>query len=227
MKIHPLHRWDLTPDEAVNLQRELAGRVVITTPLPSCNLIAGSDVSYDRGSDRFYAGVVVLRTEDCTVVERRGAVLRSTFPYIPGLLSFREAPALLEAFARVESSPDAVVLDGQGIAHQRRLGLASHVGLWLEVPCLGCAKSKLIGRFDEPARAAGSRSPLLRGKEVVGSVVRTRTGVSPVFVSPGHRIDLESAVRWVLACCRSHRIPEPTRLAHEYVNELRRGEVRL
>ena len=114
--------------------------------------------------------------------------------------------------------------DGQGIAHPRRLGLASHVGLWLDAPCLGCAKSKLTGRFEEPAPEAGSRSPLMSGKEVVGSVLRTRKNVQPVYVSPGHRIDLESAVRWVLAVCRRHRIPEPTRLAHEYVNELRRGE---
>jgi deoxyribonuclease V len=221
MEIHRLHRWDLSPSEAVALQRELAGRVVTDTPLTECRLIAGADVSYDRGSAEFFAGVVVLRTDDWSVVERRAARAETTFPYVPGLLSFREAPVLLEALRRVESRPDAVVCDGQGIAHPRRLGLASHVGLWLELPCIGCAKSRLTGRYVEPGPGPGSRSPLTDRGAVVGSVVRTRARVQPVFVSPGHRIDLDSSVRWILACCRRHRLPEPTRLAHLYVNEVR------
>jgi deoxyribonuclease V len=224
MHIHPLHPWNLVPAEAVALQRQLADRVITDTPLPSCDLIAGADVSYDKGSTKFYAGVVVIRTDDLSVVERRGAALDSPFPYIPGLLSFREAPALLEAFARVQSKPGAVMVDGQGIAHPRRLGIASHVGLWLDVPCIGCAKSLLTGRFKEPARDAGSTSALRAGEEVIGQVVRTKSGVKPLFVSVGHRIDLDSAVRWVLACCRGYRLPEPTRQAHLFVNELRRSE---
>jgi deoxyribonuclease V len=224
MDIHPLHSWDLTAAQATALQRELAARVVTDTPLTECRLLAGADVSYDYGSDTLYAGVVVLRTDDLSVVERRGAVGISHFPYTPGLLSFREAPVLLKALARVESPVDAVMCDGQGIAHPRRLGLASHVGLWIERPCIGCAKSRLFGRFTEPAREAGSRSPLTDRGVVIGTVLRTKTGVSPLFVSPGNRIDLESSVRWVLATCRRHRLPEPTRLAHDYVNEVRRGE---
>jgi deoxyribonuclease V len=184
-------------------------------------------VSYDRGSTKFFAGVVVIRTDDLSIVERRGAVLDSPFPYIPGLLSFREAPALLEAFARVQSNPEAVMVDGQGIAHPRRLGIASHVGLWLDLPCIGCAKSLLTGRYKEPAREAGSTSPLRDRDEVIGQVVRTKTGIKPLFVSVGHRVDLESAVRWVLACCHGYRLPEPTRQAHLFVNELRRGETAL
>jgi deoxyribonuclease V len=201
---------------------------VDTTPaLSACERIAGADVSYDKGSTKFFAGVVVVRTTDLTVIERRGAARESPFPYIPGLLSFREAPALLEAFAQVQSAPQAVMFDGQGIAHPRRLGIASHVGLWLNLPCIGCAKSLLTGRYQEPGREAGSTSPLRDGHEVIGQVVRTKTGVQPLFVSPGHRIDLDSAVRWVLAACRGYRLPEPTRQAHLFVNELRRGEALL
>jgi deoxyribonuclease V len=224
MQIHPLHRWDLNETEAVALQKELASRTVTDVPLTACKLIAGADVSYDRFSSTFYAGVVVLRTEDLSVVERCGAKGESTFPYVPGLLSFREAPIVLEAFARVRSRPDAVMCDGQGRAHMRRLGLACHIGLWLEVPAIGCAKSRLTGRSGELGREAGSTAPLVDRKEVVGMVVRTKTGVQPVYVSPGHLIDLDSSVRWVLASCRGYRLPEPTRQAHLYVNELRRGE---
>jgi deoxyribonuclease V len=225
MQIHPLHRWDLTPAEAVALQRELAGRVVADAPLPPCTLIAGADVSYNKYSPTIFAGVVVLRLPGLTVVEQRGASVECHFPYIPGLLSFREAPALLAAFAKVESSPDAVMLDGQGIAHPRRLGLASHVGLWLDRPCLGCAKSLYVGKFQEPGPEAGTWSPLTDRGAVVGRVVRTKANVSPVFVSVGHKMDLDGATRLTLACRAGYRIPEPTRQAHLYVNELRRGEV--
>ncbi len=223
MEIHPLHRWDLTEAEAVALQREMAQRVITNTPLEKCELIAGTDVSYNRYSSLFYAGVVVLRVDDLSVVERQSAQADSPFPYIPGLLSFREAPVVLEALGRVKSRPDAIMFDGQGIAHPRRLGIASHIGLWVDVPCIGCAKSRLCGRYKEPDLAAGSRSPLVDRGEVIGSVVRTRTGVKPVYVSPGNRIDLESSVHWVLATCRRYRLPEPTRLAHQYVNAIRTG----
>jgi deoxyribonuclease V len=155
-------------------------------------------------------------------VERQGAVTETHFPYRPGLLSFREAPALLEAFAKVGSEPDAMMLDGQGIAHPRRLGLASHMGLWLQRPCLGCAKSCLTGKYKELGRAAGSVAPLTDRGEVIGSVVRTKDNVQTVFVSAGHRIDLAGAVRLVLTACKGYRIPEPTRQAHLFVNELRR-----
>lgn len=226
MKIHPLHSWDLDAPQAVALQRELAARVVTDVPLPTCTLLAGADVSNNPYSSTLYAGVVVLRLEDMTVVERRGAIAEGTFPYVSGLLSFREAPVLLQAFARVESQPDAVMCDGQGIAHPRRLGIASHLGLWLEVPTIGCAKSRLTGRFGELSPQAGATTPLTDRGTVLGMVVRSKKDVQPLFVSPGHRIDLESSVRWVLAACRRHRLPEPTRLAHLYVNELRRGEAK-
>jgi deoxyribonuclease V len=224
MQIHPLHRWDLSQAEAVALQRELAGRVRTDVPLADGTLLAGADASYNKLSPTVYAGVVVLRLPDLAVVERRGASVDVAFPYVPGLLSFREAPALLAAFARVESKPDAVMCDGQGLAHPRRIGIACHLGLWLDTPCFGCGKTRLVGRFAEPGRAAGSRSPLTDRGEVIGEVVRTKNNVNPVFVSPGHKIDLPSAIRLTLESAAGYRIPEPTRQAHLYVNELRRGE---
>ena len=225
MDIHPLHRWDLSKEDAVALQRELAGRVVVDAPFGECKLIAGVDVSYNKYSPTVFAGVVVLRLPELTVVERRGASVECHFPYIPGLLTFREAPALLAAFANVESNPDAVMLDGQGIAHPRRLGLASHIGLWLDRPSVGCAKSLLTGKFEPPDREAGSWSPLTDRGAVIGRVIRTKTGVNPVYVSVGHKMNLDAATRLTLACRGGYRIPEPTRRAHLYVNELRRGDV--
>lgn len=223
MKIQSLHSWNLTADEAIALQKELANRVDVTTPLDRGELIAGADVSYNRYTSTFYAGVVVLRSEDWTVVEKQTALGESAFPYTPGLLSFREGPIYLEAFAKLASEPDLVMFDGQGLAHPRRFGLACHMGLWLDRPSLGCAKSRFTGRYKELDRKAGSTSLLTVGEgEVVGKVVRTRTGIQPVFVSAGHRIDLEGAVRVVLASCKESRVPEPTRQAHLLVNELRR-----
>jgi deoxyribonuclease V len=224
MKIHPLHSWDISTEDAVKLQRELAPRIETRTPLTMYELVAGADISYNRYSSRHYAAVVVLRLADWTVVEVQEAIGEVAFPYVPGLLSFREAPVLLEAFAKVQAQPDAVMFDGQGLAHQRRLGLACHVGLFLDVPTFGCAKSRLVGKFKEPGKAPGSLAPLVDHGEVVGNVVRTKLKVKPVYVSAGHRIDLPSAVRVTLASCHGYRIPEPTRLAHLYVNELRRRE---
>jgi deoxyribonuclease V len=169
-----------------------------------------------------YAAVVVLRTDDWTIVETQTAVRECRFPYIPGLLSFRESPALLEAFAKLKTLPDAAMLDGHGLAHPRRFGFVCHVGLWLDLPCVGCAKSLLAGTHKEPGQKPGSLAPLVDRGEIVGSVVRTKLGVKPVFVSVGHKIDLPSAVRLVLRACQGYRLPEPTRQAHLHVNALRR-----
>jgi deoxyribonuclease V len=205
------------------LQRELAGRVEAGPALARCDLVAGADVSYNRFSNIFYAGVVVLRTSDLSVVEQQEAVREVHFPYIPGLLSFRETPALLDAFAKVESEPDAVIVDAHGFSHPRRFGLTCHVGICLDRPTLGCAKTRLTGTYEEPGREAGAHTPLTNKDEVIGSVLRTKSGVRPVFVSVGHRIDLASAVQLVLQTCRGYRLPEPTRQAHHYVNNLRRA----
>jgi deoxyribonuclease V len=223
MRFRRLHPWDLTPKEAVALQRELACRVEQGPPLGNVELVAGADISYNRFSPTIFAGVVVIQISDAAVVERSGVVAETKFPYVPGLLTFREGPAVLEAFRKLKSKPDVVLLDGQGYAHPRRFGLAAHIGLWLGIPCVGCAKSRLIGEFQEPGREAGATSDLIDKGEVIGKVLRTRTGVKPLYVSVGNRIDLDSAVRVTLACCRGYRMPEATRQAHLFVNELRAG----
>jgi deoxyribonuclease V len=223
MRIRHLHSWDLSTTEAAPLQRQLAGQVDARTPVTGCELVAGADASYNRFSNVYYAGVVVVRIDDGSIVEKQEVIQTVSFPYIPGMLSFREAPALLAAFAKVKSEPDVVMLDGQGYAHPRRFGLACHVGLWLDRPCLGCAKSRLTGTCEEPDELAGSVSPLLDKGEVIGSVVRTKTRIRPVFVSVGHKIDLPSAVRVVLRNVHGYRIPEATRQAHLHVNAIRRA----
>jgi deoxyribonuclease V len=223
MHIHPLHAWDLAPADVPALQTELAARLDTRSPLTGWELVAGADVSYNRFSTTCYAAVVVLKATDCSIVEKQTAVGASTFPYIPGMFTFREAPVLLEAFARVQSRPDVVMFDGQGIAHPRRLGIAAHVGLWLQVPSLGCAKSLLHGKYGELAAKVGAVADIKAKGEVVGYAVRTKKGVKPVFVSSGHLIDLPSAVRAVLASCQGYRLPEPARQAHLLSNEMRRA----
>jgi deoxyribonuclease V len=226
VKFRILHSWDVRPVDAVALQRRLAEQIDTRTPLTRCNLIAGADVSYDRFSPRIYGGVVVLRMDDLSVVETQGVVRDASFPYVPGLLTFRETPVLLKAFAKLQKVPDVVVLDGHGLAHPRRMGYACHTGLWLDCPTVGCAKSKLVGEYKEPAQRPGSVAPLKFEGDIIGYVVRTKKRTKPVFVSVGHKIDLRSAVDLVLATCKNYRIPEPTRQARLLVNALRRGEVR-
>ena len=210
MHITPLHRWDVTPAEAVQLQRELAQRLDLCTPLARLELVAGADISYNKYDPTMYATVIVYRVADGEIVEVQDAVVTTTFPYVPGLLTFREAPSYLQAFAKLQTVPDAVMFDGQGVAHPRRMGLAAHLGLWLGLPSLGCAKSRLFGRYQEPGPAAGALAPLTDGDEQIGYVVRTKNRCNPVFVSAGHLIDQASAVRVVLATGRGYRIPEPT-----------------
>jgi deoxyribonuclease V len=216
-------RGNLTPAEARLEQSKLASLIDLSTPLPPWKTLAAADVSFDRGSDVLYAAVVVVQADSFEVIERVGLEAPAEFPYVPGLLSFREAPALLEAFQRLKTRPDIVLCDGQGIAHPRRLGIASHLGLCLDLPTVGCAKSRLCGRYDEPGPKRGDRSPLTDKGEVIGAVLRSRDRVAPLFVSPGHRCDLASAVGLVLATTRKYRLPIPSRMAHEYVNEVRRN----
>lgn len=221
MKIHKLHDWNLTPTEAIALQRQLTHVVDARSPLTQVKLVAGADVSYTRFTNVLYAGVVVVRLKDFAVVERQSVVQEVKFPYVPGLLSFREAPPVLAAIAKLESEPDVFMLDGQGLAHPRRLGLACHVGIWLNRPTLGCAKSLLVGKFRTLREDAAARAALKDKEEVVGMALRTKHRTKPVYVSVGHRIDLPSAVRLAFRCCRGYRIPEPTRQAHLFVNEIR------
>jgi len=223
----PLHPWNLSPTEAVALQRALAGRVDLTWDGRAVARVAGVDVAFDRDEQRLFAGVVVLSYPALTVVEEVGVEAPVTFPYVPGLLSFREVPPALECFARLKTVPDLVVCDGQGTAHPRRIGLACHLGLWLGVPTVGCAKSRLVGRHREPGWRRGCATRLYHPDgEEIGRCLRTRDGVRPVYCSPGHRIDGVTAMRWVLRLCRRYRLPQTTRVAHHFVTRLRRGEAR-
>ena len=222
----PLHPWDLDAAAARELQRELAERVILDRPLAPYETIGGADVSYNKRSTTLYAAVVVLRADTLEVIDRAGVVAEAKFPYVPGLLSFREAPPVIEAFEQLSVRPEVLMCDGQGIAHPRRLGLASHLGLWLEMPTIGCAKSHLFGEHEEPGPTRGQWSPMTDGDETIGAVLRTRDRIKPLFVSPGHLCDLEGAIAAVLASTRGYRLPTTTRMAHQYVNELRlRGEV--
>ncbi|HLC30007.1 MAG TPA: deoxyribonuclease V [Dehalococcoidia bacterium] len=215
-----LHSWELAPTEAQALQACLAPQVRRRDETQHVEWIAAVDVHYPEREKARAAAVLFrypsLSLEDVQVVEEP-----AIFPYVPGLLSFREAPAVLKALHALNRQPDLLLVDGQGIAHPRRFGLASHMGLLLDVPAIGCAKSRLCGTAEEPAVQAGSWSPLVDGPayrtgrdEVIGAVLRTRTGVKPLYVSIGHRVDLAAAIRWVLACCRGLRLPEPSRWAH-------------
>src|SRR5215210_8537060 len=224
MKVRELHGFDLSPTEARRLQEELASRVVAGPALDLAGVrhVAGADVSTQN--DMAYATVVVLDFPGLSLVEVQGFEAPLRFPYVPGLLSFRELPSVVGALEKVRTEVDALILDAQGIAHPRRMGLASHLGIFLDVPTVGCAKSLLVGSFEEPGREKGSATDLVHRGEVVGKVLRTRDGVSPIYVSVGNGIDLESAVELVLACCTRYRLPETTRQAHNAANRLRRGE---
>jgi len=225
MMIHDLHRWNVTCREAVAIQQRLCGKLILRgrEDGDAIKRIAGADVSYGKDSDLFFAVVVLLTYPGLEPVEEKHAVEKAPFPYIPGLLSFREGPALLKAFAGLEQKPDLVIFDGQGIAHPRGLGLASHMGLFLDVPSIGCGKRRLVGHHEDVGGVKGDRVPLIFHERTVGAVLRTRPGVKPVFVSPGHRIGLEGSVEVVLNCCRGYRLPEPVRKAHRAVNRLRQS----
>lgn len=214
MEIVRRHGWRVTTTEAIEIQKELAGQVSRSGDV-NPGYIAGVDVSVNRWTKTGTGAVVVLSYPGLEVVETQVVTDSIQFPYVPGLLSFREIPLLLPAFERLSTVPDLCIVDGQGIAHPRRIGLAAHLGLFLEVPTIGCAKSRLCGSFVEPDVGAGSFTELYDDSEIIGAVVRTRTGIKPVYVSVGYKISLAAAVHWVLNCCRGYRLPEPTRLAHQ------------
>ena len=214
MQLHPCHAWDLTPSEAVALQKRLRSEVVADRPieLSGVRLVAGVDVSVKN--ERSRAAVVVVTFPGFLVVEIATAERPTPFPYVPGLLSFREGPVLEEAFGRLKAEPDAFLFDGMGTAHPRRIGIASHIGLWLERPIIGVGKTRLVGTNAPLNEEKGAHVPLIDRGEIIGAVVRTRTGTHPLFISPGHLADIPSAVALVLACTPKYRLPEPIRLAH-------------
>jgi deoxyribonuclease V len=219
MNVPHLHDWNIAPAAAIALQKTLAQQVDHHTPLDfrRIRLVAGADVSVrpnEHGEPWSHAAIAVLEVPGFRVVETVYAALPTPFPYIPGLLSFREGPVYEAAFRELAHQPDVVIFDGMGRAHMRRIGIATHMGLWLGVPTIGCGKTRLVGTYTEPANEAGASSPLYDAGEIIGDVVRTRAGVKPVYVSPGHLCDRASAVALTLACTTRYRLPEPIRAAH-------------
>jgi deoxyribonuclease V len=214
MNIPHVHDWNLTPQAAMALQQRLALQIVTGPPLPleRVRLVAGVDVGVK--DDISQAAVVVVTFPDLEIVETVTVARPTPFPYIPGLLTFREGPVLEEAFNRLAAEPDVFLFDGMGIMHPRRLGIAAHMGLWLDRPTIGCGKTHLVGTYTAPDDVRGARSLVRHRGDVIGVVLRTRVGVKPVYISPGNRIDLESAVTIALACTPRYRLPEPIRMAH-------------
>ncbi len=216
-------RWKISPREAIRVQTRLRERVVLEDRFGQIRYVAGADIAFDPSTEVAFAGVIVYRFPSLEEVERRMARRKLQFPYVPGLLSFREIPVLRAAFARLKTEPDLLLIDGHGRAHPRLFGLACHVGVLFDKPAIGCAKSLLVGEAGRPASKAGSTAPLRFKGECVGTVLRTRDNTRPIFVTQGHRISLATAVKVVRACVDGYRIPRPTREADHYVRDLRRA----
>jgi len=214
VKVERLHSWQVSPAEALDIQRRLAAQVARSSQVTTPRFIAGVDISAANAQGIATGAVVVLEYPELRLVETKVAQETPSFPYVPGLLSFRESPLTLAACEKLSITPDLILVDGQGIAHPQRLGLASHLGLFLDTPTIGCAKSLLCGQHEEPGAEPGSYAEVVDRGETIGVALRTRLGVKPVYVSIGHKVDLETAIYWVLECCQGYRLPEPTRLAH-------------
>lgn len=225
MKVRNLHLWEVTTREARLIQEELRSKVVEAPLQKPITTIAGADVAYDKTTNRCFASVVVLSYPQLKILEKVRAQVASTFPYVPGLLSFREGPALVKAFEVLRTRPHLVIFDGQGRAHPNFFGLASHMGLLLDLPAIGCAKSRLVGKYEEEnlGKEKSSWVPLIYREQKVGVVLRTRKGIKPVFVSVGHKINLTAARKMVLSCCLNYRLPEPIRLAHQETVSFRKS----
>ena len=208
-----LHEWDLTPREAIALQKKLQPSIRTDLALPSVEFVAGVDVAYSKATGESIASLCLLSYPGLLLVDHSVARLKTPFPYVPGLLSFREIPPILEAVRRLRRPFQLLFVDGHGQAHPRRFGIASHLGLWLERPTIGIGKSRLVGRYEEPGKAKGCRSPLVDRAEVIGTVLRTREGVKPIFVSVGYGLPLDTCVDWTLQVTPRFRLPEPIRQA--------------
>jgi deoxyribonuclease V len=215
--------WNLTPREAIREQERLRERVVLEDDFGSIRYVAGADVAFDPATDIAFAGVMVYTFPELQEIERCMARRKLRFPYVPGLLSFRESPVLLAAFARLRREPDLILIDGHGRAHPRLFGIACHLGVLLDKPTIGCAKSLLVGEHCDPRAERGAIAPLVFKGERVGEVLRTRANVKPIYVTTGHRVALPSAVKIVERCLDGFRIPKPTREADHYVRDLRRA----
>ena len=227
MQVHRFHSWKVTPQKAIQIQEQLRGKVISQGRVVRPRLVAGADVAFDKTSDWVYACVVVLSFPNMEVVEVALHQDYTLFPYLPGLLSFREAPPLLCAFKKLHHTPDVIFIDGHGLSHPRAAGIACHIGVLLDRPVIGCAKSVLIGTYADLARSRGAVSYVYSHEgHVVGAAVRTRDNVRPVFVSIGHRIGLGPAIRLTLLCGKGYRIPEPTRQAHLLAEGAKRSKAR-
>jgi deoxyribonuclease V len=236
MQVRDLHSWNMSYSQAAELQKRLAGKVRLVPLKKQPKIIAGIDCAFSKDGKKIIAAVVVLKPPDFAPVETAFALRKVTFPYIPGLLSFREAPVCIAAVQKLKTTPEIFIIDGQGIAHPRRLGLAAHLGLFFDKPTIGCAKSRLTGFFEDPPLEKGAYS-LLKDKkgvkydtqhairdtqyETIGAAVRTRTNVKPLFISVGNKCLLKDAIKITLRCATKYRLPEPTRLAHQLVGKLR------
>ena len=214
MKIYNLHSWQVDAVQAKEIQLRLAKKVVTENEELKPRLIAGVDISAPNSQGIARGAAVILSYPDLELIEVKTAETKINFPYIPGLLSFRECPLLLAACEKLSNVPDLILVDGQGVAHPRRLGLASHLGLFLDTPTIGCAKSILCGKHEPMGEEVGLHAELADKGEIIGAALRTKTGMKPICVSIGHKIELASALYWVGKCCRGYRMPEPTRLAH-------------
>lgn len=209
-----LHGWQVSIAQALDIQTRLAAQVSRESGGLAPRFIAGVDISVNRANGMAAGAAVVLNYPELELVETSVVNGRLNFPYVPGLLSFRELPLILAACEKLAITPELILVDGQGIAHPRRMGLASHLGLFLDIPTIGCAKSRLCGSHETPGAEPGSYAEVSDGDEVIGVALRTKPGVKPIYVSIGHMVDLQTAIHWVLKCCRGYRLPEPTRLAH-------------
>lgn len=214
VKAQNLHHWRVVIPQAIAIQHELAELVSTRDQVSDIRLVAGVDISARNAGGVGRGAVVVLNYPELKLIESQTAEKTLEFPYVPGLLSFRESPVILAACEKLANIPDLILVDGQGIAHPRRLGLASHLGVLWDKPTIGCAKSRLLGEHDPVGTEQGRFSALLDGEETIGAVLRTRRNSRPLYVSIGHKLSLQAAIRWVLSCCRGYRLPDPTRLAH-------------
>ncbi|GAB4228115.1 MAG: deoxyribonuclease V [Chlamydiales bacterium] len=213
---------DITPAEARAIQDDLRSKVIISPLKMPPTYIAGADVSFVKHSTTLYAAVVIFAMPNLSIIDQALGQMEITFPYIPGYLSFREAPVIIQTFNQLKLKPDVLICDGQGIAHPRRLGLACHLGILLDIPTIGCAKNRLIGEYSEPDNFQWAQSPLLEQNEQVGVVLRTKDNVKPLFISPGHKTDCATSVEVIKASIRKYRNPEPIRYAHHLVNSYRK-----
>ncbi|MGB6873406.1 MAG: deoxyribonuclease V [Dehalococcoidia bacterium] len=219
MKYLNLHSWEVTPQEAIKIQKDLKSKISLKKSFSKIDKIAGADVSYYQ--NKMIAGVIIFEFPNLKTIEKQSFISPVNFPYIPGLLTFREGPSLLEAFKKIKITPDVILFDGHGIAHPRRMGIATHLGLFLDKPTIGCAKSRLSGKYTSVEEGKGDYALLKEGEEILGVVLRTRKKVNPIFVSPGHKIDLPNSIEIILECIVKYRLPVPVREAHIFVNQIR------